>query len=173
VEEIKQKAYELLEISTSFYVRTYQSDHIDGHRLKAILNQVRTWCIERKKTHEIKVLWCMIILLLEDRGDGLTKEELLRYLSKEESPSQVPESLRATYGNFGYNYTLSRSLDEVLGVLAKDRWVQKDNNKNYRLTVLGKRRAKMTIRERRQNPLHIAAYGEIDKAALLHLIDHP
>ena len=54
VEEIKQKTYTLLNISTSFYVKTYPGDNIDGTRLKEILNQVRDLCVEVKKTHKIK-----------------------------------------------------------------------------------------------------------------------
>jgi len=117
VEEIKQKTYKLLGISASFYVKTYPSDNIDGNRLKEILKQVRNWCIEVKETHKIKSSWYMIVFLLEDKGYGLNKKEMLDLLSKNEPSHQVPEDLRKVYGNFGYRYTLSRSFDEVIDIL--------------------------------------------------------
>ena len=49
LEDIKQKTYRLLNITTSFFVRTYPGDDIDGHKLKEILNKVRSWCSAAKK----------------------------------------------------------------------------------------------------------------------------
>lgn len=173
VEEIKQKTYGLLEIPISFHVKTYPSDHIDGHRLKAVLDQVRAWCMERKKTHEAKSLWGMIILLLEDQGAGLNAEEILDHLSKGESPSRIPGHLRPAYDNFGYRYTLSRSLDEVMANLIRNQWVLKDDRRKHRLAPEGKKEVQRILAQRGENPLQIAAYGKIDKLRLFRVLEHP
>jgi hypothetical protein len=170
VEEIKQKTYKLLDISTSFYVKTYPGDNIDANRLKQILIQVRTWCIEVKKTHKIKSIWFMTILLLEDQGIGLNKKEMLDLLSKNGSSHKIPENLRKAYGNFGYKYTLSRSFDEVIEILIKNRWAQKNHNKKYSLSSEGLKELKSMVTGVEENHLHIAAYGKINKSELLKII---
>jgi len=170
MEKIKQKTYKLLDISTSFYVKTYPGDNIDANRLKQILTQVRNWCLEVKKTHKIKSIWYMTILLLEDQGIGLNKKEMLNLLSKNESPQKIPENLRKVYGNFGYKYTLARSFDEVIEILIKNRWAQKNRNKKYRLSSEGIKKLKSMVTEVEENHLNIAAYGNINKFELLKII---
>lgn len=173
VEEIKQKTYSLLDISTSFYVKTYPGDNIDANRLKQILIQVRTWCLDVKKTHKIKSVWYMTILLLEDQGMGLNKAEMLNLLSKNESSHKIPENLRKVYGNFGYKYTLSRSFDEVIEILIKNRWAQKKRNKKYRLSPEGLKKLKSMVTKGEENHLNIAAYGKINKFELQQRADSP
>lgn len=170
IEEIKQKTYKLLDISTSFYVKTYPGDNIDGNRLKQILIQVRNWCLEVKKTHKIKSIWYMTILFLEDQGIGLNKKEMLNLLSKNESSHKIPENLRKVYGNFGYKYTLSRSFDEVIEILIKNRWVQKNRNKKYRLLPEGLKKLQSMVTRGEENHLDIAAYGKINESELLKII---
>ena len=170
VEKIKRKAYRLLDISTSFYVKTYPGDNIDANRLKQILIQVRNWCLEVKKTHKIKSIWYMTILLLEDQGIGLNKKEMLNLLSKNESSHKIPENLRKVYGNFGYKYTLSRSFDEVIEILIKNRWAQKNRNKKYRLSSEGLKKLESMVAGGEENHLNIAAYGKINKSELLKII---
>jgi len=170
VEKIKRKAYRLLDISTSFYVKTYPGDNIDANRLKQILIQVRNWCLEVKKTHKIKSIWYMTILLLEDQGIGLNKKEMLDLLSKNESSHKIPENLRKVYGNFGYKYTLSRSFDEVIEILIKNRWAQKNRNKKYRLSSEGLKKLESMVAGGEANYLNIAAYGKINKFELLKII---
>ena len=170
VEEIKQKTYKLLGISASFYVKTYPSDNIDGNRLKEILKQVRNWCIEVKETHKIKSSWYMIVFLLEDKGYGLNKKDMLDLLSKNEPSHQVPEDLRKVYGNFGYRYTLSRSFDEVIDILIKNKWIQKDRNKKYRLLPEGIEILKTMVDEGEKDHLNIAAYGKLRRFELLKRI---
>ena len=170
VEKIKRKAYRLLDISTSFYVKTYPGDNIDANRLKQILIQVRSWCLEVKKTHKIKSIWYMTILLLEDQGIGLNKKEMLNLLSKNESSHKIPENLRKVYGNFGYKYTLSRSFDEVIEILIKNRWAQKNRNKKYRLSSEGLKKLESMVAGGEANYLNIAAYGKINKFELLKII---
>lgn len=172
VEMIKQKTYQLLDISTSFYVKTYPGDNIDGNRLKGILKEVRNWCIERKKDHRIKSLWHMTILLLEDKKNGLDRKEILNLLSRNELALQIPENLRATYGNFGYRYTLSRTLDEVMGILTKNRWVKKGPDKRYTLISEGLRKLKSWVEEAEDDQLHIAAYGKVKRVELLKRLDN-
>ena len=172
VEEIKQKTYGLLGISTSFYVKTYPSDDIDGNRLKEILEEVRRWFLEAKKRHEIISFWVMTILLLEDKGNGLDKRGLINALSKDEPAGQIPEDLRKAYGNFGYQYTLSRSIDEVLGILSKNKWIEKSEDEKYKLTYEGLEGLKSMLKMAKEAHLNIAAYGEINKMRLLEILEH-
>ena len=172
VEEIKQKTYGLLGISTSFYVKTYPSDDIDGHRLKEILEQVRQWFLEAKKTHEIKCFWVMTLLLLEDKGNGLDKTQLIDFFSKNEPASQIPEDLRKAYGDFGYQYTLSRSLDEVLHILSERAWIEKSQDEAYELTYEGLEGLKSMLKRAKEAYLDIAAYGKINKMRLLEILQH-
>ena len=171
VEEIKQKAFKLFDINMSFFVKTYPGDHIDGNRLKEILNEVRIWFLKAKETHKIKSTWYMIILLLEDRGPGLNKNELVDLLAKNETALQIPENLRSVYGNFGYRYTLSRSFDEVFEILVKNRWIQKSKKKRYRLTSEGLRRLRSMIKKAEERYINIASYGQMDKIELLRLLE--
>ncbi|UCF84743.1 MAG: hypothetical protein JSV50_03690 [Desulfobacteraceae bacterium] len=171
VEEIKQKTFKLFDINMSFFVKTYPGDHIDGNRLKGILNEVRTLFLKAKETHKIKSIWYMIILLLEDRGPGLHKKELLDLLAKNETALKIPENLRGVYGNFGYRYTLSRSSDEVFEILVKNRWIQKSKKKRYRLTPEGLKRLKSVIKKAEKRYIDIASYGQMDKFELLRLLE--
>lgn len=167
VEEIKQKTFNLLNIETSFYVKTYPGDTVDARALKKILKQVRTWCLDVKKFQEIKSLWYMIILFWENQNAGLSKKELIDCLSKNESDLQVPQHLRKVYGNFGYRYTLSRTFNEVVTILIKKNWVQKIKNNKYRLTPAGIKELKMKIKAGETGYYHIAAYAVIPKNDLL------
>ncbi|MBU0734396.1 MAG: hypothetical protein KJ573_00900 [Proteobacteria bacterium] len=173
VEEIKKRTYRLLDISTPFYVKTYPGDHIDGNRLKAVLREVRTWCVETKKTHTIKSLWYMIVLLLEEKGGGLRKEELLGFLSRKDATLQIPESLRRTHGDFGYRYTLSRSFDEVMSILIRNGWVKRTGKKRFRLSIEGMNKLKWMAREIEERHLNIAAYGKVKKMELFEILDDP
>jgi radical SAM superfamily enzyme YgiQ (UPF0313 family) len=162
VEEIKQKTYDLLDISTSFYVRTYPGDTVDSNKLKELLSTVRNWCLDAKKTHVKKSMWLMTILHQEDHGRGLTKSELLNFLSKNEPVNNIPEQLRKAYGNFGYQFTLSRSVDEVMAVLVQNNWVRKTETNRYCLLLEGKKILQSIIKKEKAPRLSIAAYGEID-----------
>jgi hypothetical protein len=112
----------------------------------------------------------MTILLLEDQGIGLNKKEMLNLLSKNESSHKIPENLRKVYGNFGYKYTLSRSFDEVIEILIKNRWAQKNRNKKYRLSSEGLKKLESMVAGGEENHLNIAAYGKINKFELLKII---
>jgi radical SAM superfamily enzyme YgiQ (UPF0313 family) len=171
VEEIKQKTYKLLDVSTSFYVKTYPGDNIDGSKLKKVLKEVRTWCIETKKTHKIKSLWYMIILLLEKKGRGMKKEEVTGFLSRKDSTFQIPEKLRGPYGDFGYRHTLSRSFNEVIDILIKNGWVRRTNKKEFRLASEGIKKLKLMVGEAEERHLNIAAYGKVEKTELLKALD--
>ena len=167
VEEIKQKTFDLMNIETSFYVRTYPGDTVDARALKEILSQVRNWCLEVKKSQAIKSLWYMMILLWENQNAGLSKTELIDCLSKNEPDRQVPHRLRKIYGNFGYRYTLSRTFDEVMTILIKQKWVNKTKNTKYRLTPAGKKELKSRIKSEKISSYPIAAYGVITANDLL------
>jgi radical SAM superfamily enzyme YgiQ (UPF0313 family) len=167
VETIKQKTFNLLNIETSFYVRTYPGGTVDARALKEILSRIRNWCMDVKKSHAIKSLWYMMILFWEKQKAGLSKTELMDCLSKNEPDGQVPQHLRKTHGNFGYRYTLSRTFDEVMAILIKQKWVQKIKNTNYRLTPAGVKELKMRIKADKASSYHIAAYGVISKNDLL------
>ena len=172
VEEIKQKTYGLLGISTSFYVKTYPSDDIDGNRLKEVLEEVRQWFLEAKKSHKIKSIWVMTIFLLEDKGNGLDKTELLNFLSRNEPASQIPEGLRKAYGNFGYRYTLSRSIKELIDILSNNGWIESGGNEKYKLTYQGLEGLKSMLKMAKEDHLQVAAYGRVDKMRLLEILDH-
>ncbi|MGD9056026.1 MAG: hypothetical protein PVJ41_08030 [Desulfobacterales bacterium] len=170
VEDIKQKTFKLLNIETSFYVRTYPGDGVDARTLKEILRQVRGWCLDVKKSQDIKSLWYMMILFWENQNAGLSQTELIDCLSKNEPDGQVPPHLRKIYGNFGYRYTLSRTFDEVMTNLMKKKWVQKIKKMKYRLTPAGIKELKLRIREDKTAHYHIAAYGVIPKNDLWALL---
>ena len=171
VEEIKKKTYKLLDVSTSFYVKTYPGDNIDANKLKKVLTEVRTWCIETKKTHKIKSLWYMIILFLEEKGRGMKKQEIIGFLSRKDSTFQIPGKLRGPYGDFGYRYTLSRSFNEVIDILIKNGWVRRTNKKEFRLASEGIEKLKLMVGEAAERHLNIAAYGKTEKVDLLKALD--
>ncbi len=167
VEEIKRGTYKLLDMSTSFCVKTYPGDSVDGNRLKEVLKQVRSWCIEGKRRHSIKTFWTMMVLHLEDRGGGLAKDELLELLSRKDTTQEIPEDLRAIYGNFGHRYTLSRSLDEVIHILVKNKWIQEVQGKRYELTPEGQKTLRSMVKEAEGWHLNLAAYGKVDRNEML------
>ena len=167
VEKIKQKTFRLLNIETSFYVRTYPGGNIDAQALKEILRRVRSWCLEAKKSEAIKSLWYMMILFWENQNAGLSKTELIDCLSQNEPDWQVPHPLRKTYGNFGYRFTLARTFSEVMTILLKKKWVQKIKNTKYRLTPAGTKALTSRIKADKTAEYHIAAYGVIPKSNLL------
>ena len=167
VEAIKQKIFKLLDIETSFYVRTYPGDTVDARVLKEILSQVRNWCLDVKKSQAIKSLWYMMILFWENQNAGLSKTKLIDCLSKNEPDRQVPQHLRKTYGNFGYRYTLSRTFDEVMAILIEKKWVKKIKNRKYHLTPAGIKELKSRIKAEKINSYPIAAYGVITASDLL------
>ena len=170
LEEIKGKTYELLDVSASFFVRTYPGDNVDGNKLKEILKAVREWCIETKKSHSTKSFWYMIILLLEDKGYGLNKKELIGSLSQNEPDHDIPENLRKVYGNFGYRYTLSITFNEVMDILIKNGWVKKNKKKNYRLTSEGLMKLRSVVKEADKKHFDIAAFGKVSKTELLKIL---
>ena len=151
-----------MDITTSFYVRTYPSETVDGHMLKELLSKVRKWCLEVKKAHRKKSMWFMTVLHQEDRGSGLTKSELLNFLSENEPVNNIPEQLRKAYGNFGYQFTLSRSVDDVMAVSVQNKWVRKTETNRYCLLLEGKRSLQSMIKKEKATRLSIAAYGDID-----------
>ena len=167
VEAIKQKTFKLLNIETSFYVRTYPGDTIDANALKEILNQVRSWSLDAKKSQTIKSLWYMIILFWENQNAGLSKMELMDCLAKNEADGPIPQHLRKTYGNFGYRYTLSRTFDEIMAMLIQKKWVKKIKNTRFRLTPVGLNELKLRIKADPADSYSIAAYGVITSDDLL------
>ena len=167
VEKIKQKIFKLLNIETSFYVRTYPGDTVDAQALKEILNQVRSWCLDVKKSHAIKSLWYLIILFVENQNGGLSKTELIDCLSKNEPDVLVPQHLRKTFGNFGYRYTLARTFNEVMAILVKNKWVKKNKKTKYRLTPAGINKLESLIKADQTASFPIAAYGVITANDLL------
>ncbi|MBW2439671.1 MAG: hypothetical protein JRH12_04295 [Deltaproteobacteria bacterium] len=167
VEAIKQKTFNLLNIETSFFVRTYPGDTVDAGALKEILSQVRSWCLDVKKSQAIKSLWYMMILFWENKNTGLSKTELIDCLSENEPDGQIPPYLRKTYGNFGYRYTLSRTFDEVMAILIEKKWVQKIKNTKFRLTPAGTNALKKRIMTDNTGYHHIAAYGILTANDLL------
>jgi radical SAM superfamily enzyme YgiQ (UPF0313 family) len=172
VEDIKQKTFNLLNIETSFYVRTYPGDTIDARALKEILSRVRSWCLDVKNSQAIKSLWYMMILFWENQNAGLSKTELIDCLSKNEPDGQIPQHLRKTYGNFGYRYTLSRSFNEVMEILIKQKWVNKTKNTKYRLTPTGIKELKLRIKAGKIGSYHIAAYGVITTNDLMARLEN-
>lgn len=109
----------------------------------------------------------MLILFWEDQNAGLTRKELIDFLSKNEPADQVPQYLRKTHGNFGYRYTLSRTFEEVINMLLKNGWVQKIENKKYRLTPAGIEKLQSRVKAAKASHYHIAAYGILSRNELL------
>ncbi|MGD8714555.1 MAG: hypothetical protein PVG70_08450 [Desulfobacterales bacterium] len=167
VENIKQKTFELLQIETSFYVRTYPGGTVDGHKLKKILKEVRRRCLDVKKHQSIKSFWYLVIFLLEGKNSGMSRKQLIDLMSRSESELHVKEHLRKTYGNFGYRYTLSRSFDDVIQILIQKNWVQQLKDQNYRLTSIGMGELKSQLKKGNTNHYDVAAYGRVTKTDLL------
>jgi hypothetical protein len=165
VEDIKQKTYALLNIETSFYVRTYPGETIDGYRLKEVLTQVRRWCQDAKKYHHIKALWFMLILFLEDQGGGLNQENIIDLLACNESQEKIPPHLKKIYSDFGYRFTLSRNYAEVMAILLEKNYIQKDNQQ-YRLTQVGIDELKYRLENIQSSHMDVAAYGIINRLEL-------
>ena len=161
VEAIKQQTFKLLNIETSFYVRTYPGGTTDAQALKEVLKKVRSWCLDVKKSQAIKSFWYMMILFWENQNSGLSKSELIDCLSKNEPDEQVPHHLRKTYGNFGYRYTLSRTFDEVMAILIKNKWVNKCKKTKYCVTPAGIKELTSRIKTDMAVSYPIAAYGVI------------
>ncbi|MEW5908538.1 MAG: hypothetical protein AB1659_01905 [Thermodesulfobacteriota bacterium] len=162
VEAIKRKTYALLNLETSFYVKTYPGDEVDAEKLKSILRQIRSRSIEVKKHHPIKVLWLLAILCQKETGDGLSEDELLGLLSKNERVSEIPENLRKTHGDFGYRYTLSRSIKEVAAVLVENRWACRTESQKLQITPQGKEHIFSQIKNQPDQKLNIASFGTLD-----------
>ena len=174
LEEIKQKTYRLLGITASFFVKTYPGDTVDGRKLKEILTKVRRWCLETKKNHPIKSLWLMTVLCLENPADGLNKEELLDLLSKNDRNHQVPTDLKNVYGNFGFEFTLARSFDEVAETLMAKEWIKKDGARKYHLTAEGRKVLGSMARGLQKDLITVASYGEVPLSDLLsHTTAYP
>ena len=91
IEEIKQRTYKLLNVTTSLSVKTLPRDNVHGNKLKAVLSEVRKWCLEVKKTHPIKSFWYLTILCMEDQRGGLDKQGLLDLLSRNDATHQIPQ----------------------------------------------------------------------------------
>ncbi len=171
LEEIKQKTFRLLDISASFFVKTYPGDEVDGNRLKTVLHRVRDWCSKVKKTHPIKCFWIMLILFLENHGKGLRKNEILALLARKATAGQVPKYLRNSHGNFGYAFTLSRSFDEVAQITISKGWTRRDRNKKYHLTREGLDRIRSLVAETKESRIAVAAYGVLEGPTLLSTLN--
>jgi len=171
VEEIKQRTYALLDVTTSFSVKTFPGDKVDGNKLKEVLTEVRKWCMEVKKTHPIKSFWYLTILCVEDHREGLDKQGLLHLLSRNDAAHQIPEHLKKIYSNFGYEFTLERSFDEVIEGLNNNRWVKKSRNHKYRLVTEGLKALRLQAVSQKVKFFKIAAYGKISKQRLLDSLE--
>jgi hypothetical protein len=156
-----------LGIRSSFTVKTYPGDNIDGQKLEGVLKKVRRWCTETLKTQPLKTLWVMTVLCMEDRPEGLSQTEVLNLLSRNDSIDDIPSHLQKVYGNFGYEYTLSRSFNDVMGILLRHRWVQENTNQKYRLTASGLVHLKSLMSAQKKSDFSIAAYGHIHKSDVL------
>ena len=171
VERIKQRTYGLLGITSSFTVKTYPGDNIDGQKLKEVLTRVRRWCTEAQKTHPIKSLWMMVILCLEDRPEGLSQTELITLVSKNDQTHDIPAHLQRVYGSFGYAYTLSRSFKDVMNVLLGNRWAQQNTNQKYRLTTEGLVHLKSLISAQKKFAFSVAAYDRVNTSDVLDTLE--
>jgi hypothetical protein len=171
LEQIKQRTYGLLGITSSFIVKTYPGDNIDVQKLKAVLKRVHWWCAEAQKAHPLKSLWMMMILCMEDRPEGLSQTELLKLLSKNDGVHDIPAHLQKVYRNFGYEYTLSRSFKDVMNILIENRWAQLNTNQKYRLTTKGFVHLKSLISAQKKSAFSVAAYDRIYKSDVLDTLE--
>jgi len=167
VEQVRQETHERLERTTSFYVRTYPGENVDAEKLEEVLRAIRTGCMDGKKTHRVKSLWCLTVLALEATVEGLSMGELLDFLARNEPASQIPDHLRSLYGDFGYRFTLSRSLNEVLSVLKKNGHVTETDRGHYKVTAAGLDTLLLGLKQWPKKTFSLAAYGEWDKTELL------
>jgi len=171
LEEIRLRTYRLLDITTSFSVRTFPGDKVDGHKLKAVLTDVRKLCVEVKKTHPIKSFWYLTLLCVEDHKKGLDKQGLLELLSRNDTAQKMPKHLQKNYSNFGYEFTLGRSFDEVIEKLINNGWIKKSRNHKYRLLSEGLKALRVQVASQKVNSFTIAAYGRITRQRLMDSLD--
>jgi radical SAM superfamily enzyme YgiQ (UPF0313 family) len=168
LEHIKQKMFRLLNITTSFFVRTYPGDDVDANKLKEILSQVRNWCSKTKQTHPIQIFMGLCSCCTwRKRGKGLSKQEILQALARNDTLHQIPEHLKRSHGNFGYAFTLARTFDEVAQILVSNRWATKDSGKKYHLTREGLARLHTVIAETKESRIKVAAYPILDRSTIL------
>lgn len=170
VETIKLKTCHLLGVEASFFVRTYPGDAINPDRLKEILAQVRTWCVEARQSHPIKSFWYLCLLFLEGYTKDLTQNQLIDLLSRNEPASAIPKVLRRSHGDFGYRFTLSRSVGEVMAGLLRKGYAWKTDNSEYILTDYGISQLLSVVKGQSSNFIAIGAYDEIDKAVFLKML---
>lgn len=170
VETIKQKTCHLLGVEASFFVRTYPGNSIDADRLKEILARVQSWCLEARRSHPIKSFWYLCLLFFEGHKKGLTQNQLIDLVSRNEPASEVPMDLRKLYGNFGYRFTLSRSVGAVMAGLLREGWTWKTDNDGYMLTEYGISKLILMVKEHVPNFIAIGAYDRIDKKAFLKML---
>jgi|GEM_PF-1229279 len=171
VEEIKKKTFAMLGLSASFCVKTYPGDHVDGRRLQAVVSEVRTLGIEAKKRHFFKSMWYMLVLLREDMGSGVIEEDWFGFLCRNEPVDAIPKSLRNVYGNFGYRFTLSRSRDEVIGILVSKKEVCRTDRGNYRLTTIGLKALRTMLDTIDEPYVRVAAYGVLSTYKVLNILE--
>ena len=113
----------------------------------------------------------MIILLLENHGNGLNKTEILHLLARNDAGDQIPDHLQKHYGNFGYAYTLGRSFEELAHLLVLNGWATKDQDKRYHLTLQGLDRMQALITEMKKSHIRVATYGLLDRSAILATLE--
>jgi radical SAM superfamily enzyme YgiQ (UPF0313 family) len=171
VEEIKRDTFKMLDLTASFFVKTYPGDHIDGAKLKSIVTRVRDRSIQVKKTHPVKSMWFLIVLLLEEKETGVDKQTWIDLLSKQERIDDIPAVLRRMYGNFGYRFTLSRSFDQVVDILAQQGWVRRTEQQMYRMRRNGLKKLRSMLLETGKPTFHVAAYAVVEKGDLLNILD--
>jgi len=171
LEEIRKRTYRLLDLTTSFSVKTFPGDKVDGHKLKAVLTDVRKSCVEIKKTHPIKSFWYLTLLCVEGHPEGLDKQELLDLLSRNDAAYQLPEHLKKNYSNFGYAFTLGRSFDEVFERLFKNGWVKETSTHRYRLVSEGLKALRVQVAGQQVNSFTVAAYDSVSRQQLLDSLE--
>jgi hypothetical protein len=59
-----------------------------------------------------------------------------------------------------------------MAILIKNDWVQKIQNKSYRLTVKGLKRLQTMVREGKDDYFNVAAYRKIDKLELGKILEN-
>lgn len=171
VEQIKNEAFQMLDLTASFSVKTYPADHIDGAKLKNFIIRVRDRSIAVKKNHPIKSLWFLIVLLLEEKETGLDKQGWIDWLAAKERVEDIPPALRRMYGDFGYRYTLGKSFDPVVDILTRQGWVHRTGQKTYRLTPGGLKKLRDMLIKMDQPAFQVAAYDVVGKGDLINILD--
>ncbi|MBW1954778.1 MAG: hypothetical protein JRI76_01460 [Deltaproteobacteria bacterium] len=170
VETIKQKTCHLLGVEASFFVRTYPGGDVDAHRLKEVLEQIRAWCIDARQSHPVKSFWYLSLLFLEGDSTGLPRDRLVDLLARNEPETAIPEALRKSHGDFGYRFTLSRSVGAVTEGLLKERWIRETEAGRYLLTDGGRAKLLSMVRGHAGNRVVIGAYGGIDRDAFVEML---